>query len=373
MRVAAMSSVALLSTCLAGQSTLSETRAAILDLGDDEYREQLDAAAERGLVYLAARQHERGYWTGHVGHKRGERYLVSTSAQTQEESGRGHVGVSSLAALAFLAGGNLPGRGSHGDVVARALDYVLGQTEENGFITDSSSRMYSHAFATLFLSQMHGMAREKRLELALERAVHWIVDCQNHQGAWRYNAFSLSADLSVTVCQLQALRAARNIGIRVPSSTIERAVDYVRRSRTPDGFDEGLYYYKIEGRGAYRKNRHYAINAAALTSLASAGVYDEKLSGPTLAFLEEEYPYLAEYYPHHYFFWYGNYYASQAFFHAGGGAFERYHRRICLDLLEQQRSDGSWYNDVGPGDEFSTAVATLILLIPRQYLPIFQR
>ncbi len=34
---------------------------------------------------------------------------------------------------------------------------------------------------------------------------------------------------------------------------------------------------------------------------------------------------------------------------------------------------GRWVNNVGPGDAFSTAVACMILQIPRQYLPIFQR
>ena len=58
---------------------------------------------------------------------------------------------------------------------------------------------------------------------ALERAVHLIVDCQNEVGGWRYNPFDRATDLSVTVCQLQALRAARNIGIHVPPETIERA------------------------------------------------------------------------------------------------------------------------------------------------------
>ena len=35
--------------------------------------------------------------------------------------------------------------------------------------------------------------------------------------------------------------------------------------------------------------------------------------------------------------------------------------------------DGSWPCDVGPGRDFSTAAATLILAITYGYLPIFQR
>ena len=55
----------------------------------------------------------------------------------------------------------------------------------------------------------------------------------------------------------------------VPLDTIERAVNYVVRSRKPTGRDQGLYYYKLEGRSARRKLHDYSINAAALTALPS--------------------------------------------------------------------------------------------------------
>jgi hypothetical protein len=41
-------------------------------------------------------------------------------------------------------------------------------------------------------------------------------------------------------------------------------------------------------------------------------------------------------------------------------------------LLARQRPDGSWPDD-NYGDEFGTAMAVLILEVPLQYLPIFQR
>ena len=271
------------------------------------------------------------------------------------------------------AGGHLPDRGIHGQVVRRTLDYVTSHVAENGIIQDGGTRMYSHAFATLFLAEIYGMFGGRDVRGALERAVHMIVDCQNRQGGWRYNAFTTEADLSVTVCQLQALRAARNIGIRVPKRTIDEAVALVKRCRTEYGPSRGLYYYKHEGRSARTKNREFAINAAAATSLFSAGVHDERLYAPALDFLEREYDTLVSFYPTHFYYWYGNYYACQAFFQAGGSRFQIYQRRIARDLLRMQRTDGRWLNNVGPGDEFSTAVAALILQIPRNYLPIFQR
>jgi hypothetical protein len=333
----------------------------------------LGKAVDAGLCWLAQHQQANGAWLGHAGHKQGDSYLVSKTAEEQLAAGEGHLGVSALCGLAFLAGGHLPDRGRFGDNVRRTLDYVLEHASEAGYLRDGGTRMYSHAFGTLFLAEIYGMVGEARMKLGLERAVHWIVDCQNRQGGWRYNPFTQEADLSVTVCQLQALRAARNIGIEVPRATIDRAVAFVKRARTPDGYSRGLFYYKNEGRGARTKNRQYAINAAAVTSLFSAGIYDEGLYGPALAFLEDDYPELAAYYRRHFYYWYGNYYAAQAFFQAGPERFDRYYRRIAQDLLRDQEPDGRWCNDVGPGDALATAVACLILQIPYQYLPIFQR
>lgn len=334
---------------------------------------KLRDAAEHGLDWLAANQQPNGSWAADAGHKQGDDYWVYSTAEEQRRNDGGHVGVTSLAALAFLAGGHLPHRGKHGEVVQKALDYVLSRIDDNGYITDSGTRMYSHAFATLFLAEIHGMGGDDRVKNALERAVHWIVDNQNQYGGWRYDPFTTKADLSVTVCQLQALRAARNIGIGVPKSTIDAAVAYVQQSRTPSGPYAGLYYYRIRGPRSLIKNREYAINAAAVTALYSAGIYDQDAVEPALDFIEHEYTDIARYYRSHFYYWYGSYYASQALFQAGGARFDTWYRQIGDDLLESQVPDGRWRNDVGPGDVFATAVACIVLQIPQQYLPIFQR
>ena len=363
--------VSLLATA-AAQGTLD----ASLDAGAARLvaaRQAERAAAEAGLAWLAREQQPGGAWLGDVGHKQGDDYLVLVPEAAQRHEASGHVGVTALAGLAFLAGGHVPDRGRYGKVVRAALDYVVRCVGDSGYITDSGTRMYSHAFATLFLAQAHGTVRDRPVRLGLERAVHLITDCQNSLGAWRYNPFATDADLSVTVCQLQALRAARNIGIHVPRATIDRALAYVTASRLREGRDAGLYTYKIHGRGAFTKNREYAVNAAALTSLFSAGVHDPELSEPALRFLADEYPRLAAWYPDHYYFWYGNFYAAQAFWQAGGARSDAFHERIATDLLRRQRSDGRWRNDVGPGDAFATAVACLVLELPMQFLPIFQR
>lgn len=344
---------------------------------DRKLADQCTAAAERGLAWLAKQQLEGGAWTGLVGHKQGDSYHVLPTGllpETQRRKGEGHLGVTSICGMAFLAGGNLPDRGKYQKVVQGAQNFVNTHGQKSGLLTAAGTRMYSHAFATLFMAEIYGMAADARTKTTLERAVNLIVDSQNESGGWRYNAFDRATDLSVTVCQLQALRAARNIGIRVPAGTIDRAMDYVSKSRVSDGYGQGLYYYKIYGRGRYQKSQQYAINAAALTALSSAGIQDDNLSDPVLTFLADEYALTAgPRYQTHFYYWYGNYYAAQAFYQFGGPRLRAFYARMAKDLLASQQPDGHWRNRVGPGDEFGTAMACILLQMPRQYLPIFQR
>lgn len=331
-------------------------------------------AIRRGLDWLERQQLPSGAWTGDVGHKREDDYILFDDERLQKLDNRGHVGVSALAGLAFLAAGNEPGRGQRAATLDRAIRYVIDHSNEYGYLSDSGTRMYSHAFATLFLSEVEGSSSPLRKEIhaTLAKAAQFIVDTQNVHGAWRYSPFTTEADISVTVCQVQALRAARDVGIHVPIGAIERVIEYVRDSRIEGGELEGAFYYKIHGTSA-RSKTSYAINAAAVTTLHCSGVYDDAQYGRAVRFLEDEYDDLSRYYPDHFYFWYGNWYATQAMNHVGGERFLRFYAKLEADLLDRQQDDGRWRNDVGPGDAFSTAVACILLALPDQYLRILQR
>lgn len=339
----------------------------------------VDESVARGLRWLRDQQNRNGFWHGLVGARSRDPYRPSASLDAQIAAGQGHLGVTALCGMAFLAGGHLPDRGEHGHVVKRATNAVLSCIAENGVLTSSGTRMYSHAFGTLFLAEVYGNESSEELKVGLERATNIIVDTQNNYGGWRYQAFSREADLSVTVCQLQALRAARNIGIGIPKQTIDRAVNYVVEHQIPSGAHQGRYYYNIHGRRRNRKSDHYSIQAAAATSLLSAGIYEKRLLDDVIDFLSDEMEHVMRSEPHHYHFWYGNYYASQVFYHADGllrkGCFQRYYDTMRRHLLADQLPDGNWHNphEEGPGDAFATAIACIILQIPKQYLPIFQR
>ena len=91
-------------------------RAAAQD--DTEVTPRIAAATERGLAWLSEKQLPSGGWAADVGYKLRQDYQI-------RESGTEHVGVTALAGMAFLAGGNLPDRGPYGDELARAVDYLL--------------------------------------------------------------------------------------------------------------------------------------------------------------------------------------------------------------------------------------------------------
>lgn len=337
-------------------------------------REGLDAA-DRGLAYLARTQERDGSWRGDVGYKLQENYKVW-------KKGAEHIGVTSLAGMAYLAGGHVPGRGVYGENVERAVNYVLENVRNTGYISTNESRMYSHAFATLFLAEVYGMTEREDLREALQRAVNLIVASQNSQGGWRYQPHVADADMSVTVCQVMALRAARNIGLQVPASTIDRAIKYVRDSAVRENEPPPLGYF-ADPAGSFRyqptfeARATFSLTAAGITTLHGAGVYGDVEIERGLRYLEEEVERFCTTWglrrQGHYFFYYGHYYAVQAFHMAGGARYRNYFETVQRTLLRMQDPTGWWPNNTGPGRNFSTAVACLILQIPKEYLPIFQR
>lgn len=336
--------------------------------------EAMKAAVERGHRWLAENQHPSGYWAQDIGFKLNTDYRVT-------KYNAPHVGVTALALMSFLAGGHLPDRGRYGKVISKGLDYVVGCVKENGYITDNGSRMYSHAFATLFLAEIYGMTMRSDVRMALQKAVNIIVDSQNAEGGWRYKPFARESDMSITVCQVLALRSARNVGITVPYSTIKRAETYVRRSAVRGSRYQRHYRFGalLDEGGAFRYQlgRHsratFPLTAAGVTTLYAAGIYEDELIRRAFDYMNGQMADFNRIYNGHYFFYYGHYYAVQAYYIAGGPRWTTYFRMIRKELLASQQENGSWPCHTGPGEAFSTAVATLILQIPYQYLPIFQR
>ena len=357
------------------------------------------AAIERGLRFLVRTQNADGSWTCDAGNKVNEEYKVFDGGQNIH-----HVGITALAILAFLAAGNEPGRGPHGQVLDRAVDFIASCVQPDGYVQASETRMYSHAFATLALAEVYGMSRKSDLREKLQSAVEFTVRCQNQTGGWRYKPFTVDSDMSVTVCLVVALRAAKNVGIKVPQGTIDRALGYVISSAIVQdeapGERRGGFKYQP---ASTRFNRSsFALTAAGLTTLFQAGLYDDGMLesyiekrglsirpfpriGDSVSFMRREYDSMRRAYGEHYFYYYGNYYAAQAMYNVGGLApeiWEGWYDRVRRDLLDLEHRSGPgdgatdesfWVSNVGSTHTYATSTALLILSIPFDYLPIHQR
>jgi len=261
-------------------------------------------------------------------------------------------------------------------------------------ITKNGSRMYSHAFATLFLAEVYGMTRDAEVRKALNKAAQFTFKCQNTAGGWRYAPYAQDSDMSITVCQVMALRAARNIGIRVPKESIERAVNYVLESaNTRQGPENGSFQYQYRQQNQIPTRNSFALTAAGLATLYMAGLYSDhdiqdhirknkitRFIGARrpprietiLDYINRLYDLTYRMHSRNYFFYYGNYYAVQALFTHGGERWERYFKRLQGHLVAMQEKDGAWPIRY-VGKAYSTASATLILQVPYRYLPIFER
>jgi hypothetical protein len=314
-----------------------------------------EAAMRRALEYLKANQKPDGAWEAAFG--------KATS-------------VTSLAVMAFLACGHVPGEpGPYRDTVERGVRFVLNSQRPNGMLVASTSHgpMYCHGISTLMLAEVVGMMPDSALaddtRKALAKAVSLILKAQgigknrDNAGGWRYQPNSVDSDISVTGWQLMALRAAKSAGCAVPAANIDRAVNYLKLCAVKDG---GGFGYQPGGG---------PNNPRTGTGILALEICGEHLTPEAVAGAE----YLLKHDPSwsSQYFFYEVYYCSQAMFQVGDRYFRKYYPKLLNVLVAHQDPDGSWLsgdgNDRSGGRSYCTAMAVLALAVEYRYLPIYQR
>ncbi len=306
--------------------------------------DKTEAVLKGSLKFLAGKQTPGGSW--------GQPYEVAMTGYVM---------------IAFMSNGNLPGEGEYGKTVARGAQFLLDSVHPDGFIaasTGGDSNMYGHGIATIALAELYGQTKDPLIKPKLERGIKLIVNCQNNAGGWRYPPRVGDADISVTVLQVVALRAAKNAGLDVPQKTIDRAVGFVKSCYDAPS---GGFTYQPHNRAP-----GFARTAAAIYSLQVCGLYDDDLVKKGSDFLfnnrNKERGYAT----------YGNFYAGPAQYMIGGDTWKRWYDLMQKDLLAKVVTQGEisyWQPADGGGISpiFTTAVHTTILAMPYHYLPLYQR
>lgn len=323
---------------------------------------------------------------------------LATSATGQvslgNENHKAPIGVTALAALAFMAGGSTPSRGPHQRPLVRTLDYLLSHATPageryEGYLTaaeDLESRTHGHGLAVLALTQASTLsprtARGRRMAEAVRLGVRRIELAQGPDGGWYYEpeAYDLTEG-SVTVGLLQALRGARNSGFAVDTEVIARAVKYVRSLQDEQG---GFVYSKQQPVSTV------ALTAACLSTLHAIGIYEGREIDDGYLYiwrkiaLREQDRERGLFGSQSRFPFYERFYLSQALWHYRDlKVFRRWAEGETQRVLTSQRSNGAWvdrrYDARGNriedryGSSYATAMNVLYLSVPEGLLPIFQR
>ena len=273
----------------------------------------------------------------------------------------------------------MPNDGQYGAEADGILKFILKNCQQSGLVAapNDSSPMYGHGFATLYLAEIYGMAQhsaqlDTEVGEKLHNAIRLIVNTQNPQGGWRYQPLPNDADISVTICQVMALRAARNAGIKVPNKTIDMAIQYVKNSQNADG---GFSYTLGSGGSGFPRTAagvaclYYMRTGDSFTEEIKRGVNYLKSRLPTPGAgvnrgIDEGY------------FYYGNYLRPPCTglpFMYGGDTWAAYWPNIRQTLLQRQdKTNGSWSSGEN-GPAYCTAMALIMLQVPNRYLPILQK
>jgi prenyltransferase beta subunit len=311
---------------------------------DDEVKmdETTKKATAKALTWLAARQNPDGSWSD-------GRYPHNTA-------------ITSFALLAFLSQGHLPNQGQYGAEVGKGMRFLLAsQREEDGYLVGArGGNMYCHGMATLALAELWGSAGDDAVKPVLKKAVELIIKSQNPEGGWRYEPRPSGADISVTIMQVMALRAAKNAGFNVPNDTLKKAIKYVESCYNPSS---GGFSYQAHGGGA-----GFARTAAGCCVLFLAGDYNAKQ-------LPKAIEYMKSHFETQQHFCYGHYYAAHAMHQVGDKEWADWYARELKSFLPRQETDGSWayMERGGPGPVYQTSIGVIILSVPTHYLSIFQR
>ncbi|MDB5338920.1 MAG: Prenyltransferase/squalene oxidase [Planctomycetaceae bacterium] len=317
-------------------------------------RQQIDQAIVKALDFLAQQQLPSGAWSS-------------------DEIGPSPA-CTSLAIMAFLAAGHVPGEGPYAIQIERGIRWVVSQQSPNGLFLDRGTHgpMYTHGICSLMLAEVLGMTPQDSatpVRKALERAIELILIAQDvrkdarNAGGWRYLPNSTESDLSATGWQLLALRAAKNVGCDIPADCIDRAVGYVKKCAVPG--NEGFGYQPSVGTTPVRAG----------TGILCLEICGEHHSAEALG--AANYLMKRPLMSRDAFFYYGVYYCTVGMFQIGGQHWEVVRDHLEPLILSLQLPDGRWEpqqnEENRAGMIYCTSMAVLALSVEYQYLPIYQR
>ncbi len=327
-----------------------------------------------GLNFLVSKQEKDGGWP----------VSIIPGSQPQGDTAEfkwGRVGVSSLSLLAFMGDGHIWNREETGarsafaDNLKRGIKFLVLSQDETGRIGANDHHfMYNHGMATLALCEAAALSGDSELKEHAAKAVAFIVKSQAKHGGWDYYgvASSETDDISVSSWEVQALAAAREIGLDVPAETFEKALDFYTKLTKAD---RGVYNFQLDD-GQYLPSRAgmvlmirellgdkpakpdiKALSARLLTAMPKVKAEWGRGWNPATAkdALER-----AKFDP------YMLYFCTEGIFFVGGKDWEEWNGTVCKGILTMQDIDGAWRANDGYSKQGGTCYGTALCILALQ-------
>lgn len=276
-------------------------------------------------------------------------------------------GGTGLALLCFYGWGERhDAAGKYQQQVRRALDWLLAQQGEDGYLGARPGMMYSHAIATIALCEAYGITHDPKLRQPAERAIAYTLAAQHPTlGGWRYSPGN-GADVSSTGWQYMALHSARMAGLAVPEEAFTKTRAFLDRM----------------GGGKYGGRYGYLTKSDSSRAMVATGMFCRQLDlvPPGDPMMQESARYLKMHpmkasKPDLYYV----YYTTLALYQHQGPIWLEWNERMqnTLPLLQGQvgATAGSWDPSSSMTSEggrvISTALATLSLEVYYRLLPMY--
>jgi Prenyltransferase and squalene oxidase repeat len=295
-----------------------------------------------------------------------------------------------LALLCYLGRCETPESPFYGDNVMKGIMFLIEAQKKNknklfSQAEKGNAPVYEHGIATYALGEMYTLARLGSKSLpgmreAFEQGVKTIIDNQQDSGSWVYDQDTgfyagkqSREDLSVAGWQFQALKAAKNTGLKIDGlhSAIGKLTKYLEDKQSKDG-----------GFGGTNRDSHY--NQWSLSGVGILGL--QTMAKGKVNPIKKGIKFLRDFITSEPLDWNKNcnlycwYYYTQAFFQQGGDDWKFYNQQFLPQILGAQQADGSfkagrpnWPAGDARDEIYRQCLCTLQLEVYYRYLKVGDR
>lgn len=318
-----------------------------------------ETAVEQGLQWIIEHQLDDGSWRLKHGGGRCQGYCANPGKMESTTAATG------LALMALLGAGYTHRSGPYQNEIQKALDFLMEEmriSKHGGSLVQGEKGMYSHAIATIALSEAFAMTQDTRLVHTISEARKYIETAQHRKGGWRYIP-GTTGDLTVTGWQLMALKSCEMANFPTPDKTWKNAesfIDSLASSSGSYGYQQPEENPTTTAVGVLSK---MYLGATLENDTQKMGARLIVARGPSKTNV------------------YFNYYATQVLMHRNDDAWPKWNDELRDYLISTQdhggnHQAGSWYftdphGQMG-GRLYTTAMVIMTLEVYYRFMPLYE-